>query len=320
MNVYVYGLALLLTLAPVAVRADVVEAVGTETTPIEPAEPAAPEPETDPKLEAATLEAEFGDHLLETGDAYRAITAYKKARFLAPTLRTGLLEYRVALAYLAGGQHHAAWRASREVSGEPALEQAARRLGAAALFAASENDAAIGELGSDPGGWARYQIGWAHLMAWRTEPARAAFLTVPPGDPLHRAAAGLAEALAPPVRLPHRSPVLAGMLSIVPGLGHLYLGDVGVAASALLWNGAFGFGLYQTIRAGLWGLTALVAVLESVWYFGTIYGAVAGAHRFNRDARLNWADELRRAYGPPGAPPQPALEGVPPLAVELTLP
>ena len=63
---------------------------------------------------------------------------------------------------------------------------------------------------------------------------------------------------------------------------------------ALVWNGVF---IAATVDAAVdadWGQTALFGMLELIWYSGTIYSAVAGAHRFNRDASLMVRDGLIR--------------------------
>ena len=87
------------------------------------------------------------------------------------------------------------------------------------------------------------------------------------------------------LELPTKSPVAAGVLSIVPGLGHFYIEEYSSGMVALLWNGAFIYALVDSIIDGRYGQAALIGLVESVWYTGTIFGAVAGAHRFNRDAR-----------------------------------
>lgn len=83
---------------------------------------------------------------------------------------------------------------------------------------------------------------------------------------------------------PSKSPALAGVLSIVPGLGHFYIEEYSSGVVALLWNGAFIYALVDSIMDENIGQAVLIGLLESVWYSGTIFGAVSGAHRFNRDA------------------------------------
>lgn len=86
------------------------------------------------------------------------------------------------------------------------------------------------------------------------------------------------------LQIPTKSPALAGVLSIVPGLGHFYIEEWAVGLVAMLWNGAFIYATVDSVLDGTYGQAAVLGLLEVVWYAGTIFGAVAGAERFNRDA------------------------------------
>lgn len=266
--------------------------------------------------EPASVRA-HGDALLLEGDAYRAIGAYKEYLHLAPDPADGdVVRYRIALAYFMGEQWEAALFASN-LRGRPEVRQAGVLLGGAALYRDGQYERVAAHLEAAQHGYARYLTGWSWVKQWSFEAAALAFDAVPADSVWRTSAQALADELSRPVEVSHRSPWLAGILSIVPGLGHVYLGMFGVSVSALLWNGAFGWGLYETVRARQWGLFALLAVLESVWYFGTIYGAVSGAQRHNRDAVLNYVEALEARHAPPGPPPQPDLPGTPPIAVRL---
>lgn len=107
--------------------------------------------------------------------------------------------------------------------------------------------------------------------------------------------------------LPQKSPVLAGILSIVPGAGHVYIGQPMIGLTALLWNGLFGYALYEAIVNRQIGLSIALGVFEFLWYSGSIFGAVNGAMKFNRDARRNALEELRERYDdrPESWPPAP---------------
>lgn len=261
-------------------------------------------------------ERRIGDALLSEGDAYRAITAYKRYLVLAPDAADqDLVRYRIALAYLVGEQDDAAWRAAARIGGRPEVDLAARLLVGRALYGLERYDLALDVLGPLDAPYAHYVVGWTHLRRFELRPAADAFAAM--GTDEGRV---LAAALRRPDALPYRSPVLAGLLSLVPGLGHAYLGLWGVAASSLTWNGAFLWGMYETGRSGQWGLFALLSVLESLWYFGGIYGAVIGAERFNRDARLDYLDAVAARHPPPGLPPQPDLAEAPPLGLTLGVP
>ena len=269
---------------------------------------------------------EFGDALLRDGDAYRAIGAYKGALFSAPDAPWAeLVRYRIAVAYLVGGQPEAAMAEASRLSGELGpLRLDAELLSARAAYAAeSDRDLRLGlgaiedELAGARLAYARYLWGWSRLRAWDFEGAAARFKEVPAGSPWSADAQALTEALGAGPAFSRKSPTLAALLSVIPGLGHLYLGMYGVALSALVWNGAFIYAMWESAQAQQWGLLALLGVLESIWYGGTVFGAVAGAHRHNRDATLNQIDLWRQSHPPPGLPPEPPSGDAPPLGLEL---
>jgi hypothetical protein len=124
---------------------------------------------------------------------------------------------------------------------------------------------------------------------------------------LHSQAQWLSKEIGKP--LPEKSPVLAGLLSVIPGLGHVYLEEYGIAVTALAWNGLFGYATWDTFQKGYHGAGTLLAALTLLWYSGTVYGAVSGAERYNRDARLNQLDALDRGAGLDIPFPDPAVAG-----------
>lgn len=107
---------------------------------------------------------------------------------------------------------------------------------------------------------------------------------IPEGSPLKPKTTEIANYVEG-LKLPRKRPALAGALSIIPGLGHLYIEEYGSALVAAVWNGAFIWAFVDSVRSKKYGQATLIGVVEFVWYSGTIFGAVAGAHRFNRDAR-----------------------------------
>ncbi len=123
------------------------------------------------------------------------------------------------------------------------------------------------------------------------------------------------------IRIPRKSPAVAGTLSIIPGLGHFYLGEFQNGVLAMVWNGIFIYGLVDSILAGRYGQAALIGLLETIWYGGTIFGAVAGAHRYNRDAMRIVEDGLRRQDLRPmmDETPWPARFPASPGYLELTI-
>lgn len=134
---------------------------------------------------------------------------------------------------------------------------------------------------------AHARLGLAHYWARLDDFDRAAseLTSIPRGWDRADEARDVADYVST-IEIPQKSPAVAGVLSIVPGLGHFYLEEWGIGVVAMIWNGAFIFATVDSFAAGRVGQGTLLGLLELVWYGGTIFGAVSGAHRFNRDARL----------------------------------
>jgi len=269
-------------------------------------------PEVEPQLG-------FARSLLAEGDYYRAIGEYKRLLYLYPD-SPAAEEARLAIgrAYVHGGQAEAAQdyflslaKLSPEWTSRVNLELGwARYVEGRPEAAALSLRAFLREQGSRQGAEvdrARYLLGWALLSEGNGEAAAEAFATVSPfpgQGPLTQSARSWGT-------LPRKSPVLAGVLSVIPGAGHLYIGEPVVGLGALAWNGLFSFALYESIRREQVGVAVLLGALELLWYSGTIFGAVSGAQKYNRDVRRQELDALRTRYSdrpeswPPTAPALP---------------
>jgi outer membrane protein assembly factor BamD (BamD/ComL family) len=261
------------------------------------------------KTPDADAELRFAESLFAERDYYRAITEYKRYLFLRPdSKKAPWVRFRIGESYLAGGKLDAARFAFEDIlktEKDPRVRRWAFLAMARAFYKRGMYKQSTGVLEEliprlqDPGlrGYARYLSGCALLKTGPAGPARSAFEAVGSDHELAQRARWLSQQMVRAEDLPEKSPVLAGMLSIVPGLGHIYLGEYAVAITAFCWNGLFGFATYDGFRRGHYGVGALLAAMELLWYSGTIYGAVSGAHRYNRDARLNFLDELEEGAG-----------------------
>jgi tetratricopeptide (TPR) repeat protein len=89
-----------------------------------------------------------------------------------------------------------------------------------------------------------------------------------------------------------KSPTAAGLYSaIIPGLGQLYLGRDRDAISSFLVNGLFIWGISESSKKDLHSTTAILSLFGIGWYSGNIYGAINGAHKYNRDTINNFKEE-----------------------------
>jgi len=79
-----------------------------------------------------------------------------------------------------------------------------------------------------------------------------------------------------------KSPLVSGVLGIIPGLGFAYCGEYDNALRSLLLNALFIYAMADTASDEQWGAFAAVSFFELTWYTGSIYGAIDAAHRYNR--------------------------------------
>lgn len=264
-----------------------------------------------------------GDNLYYEGDYYRALTAYKDFLWRFPNdHRVDRVRLKQAWIHYAGGEyreaanilsrlandqsdHYEGWWA-RHYFGQVAFEAERTPLARTAFLdvldlcqpqldrvdeAANEPDVATCiELTS------RARLSLAQVSASRHnfDEAREHLSNLPTQSPYTDEAQEVINTLDGLVVPSPKSPVLAGTLSIIPGMGHFYIGEPGNALFAMAWNGIFIYGLVDSILSGNYGQAALIGLLETIWYSGTIFGAVAGAHRHNRDIKQNLEDGLLR--------------------------
>ena len=254
-----------------------------------------------PKSSASSLK--FADHLFADGDFYRAITEYR--RYLFEVKGQGTFAPRAACAIgealFRGGQFEAAARQwdevaqrahSIELRWQAIFSSGLAYLKAEQSFAAVPRFRLLVEDEKTPPvvrTHARWFLAWGYLDAGNLEMARQNLsVLAKPNGPLSSEATALLHALAPENLPKRKNPLMAGLLSAVPGLGHFYLGQWQVGFTSLLWSGLFFAGAgYSALNedyvvAGALGLVGLG------WYSGGAYGAIAGALQHNRDQVLNW--------------------------------
>lgn len=127
-----------------------------------------------------------------------------------------------------------------------------------------------------------------------------------PDSSLSMRAGELAKTVEQGYDLPGKSPGLASVLSIIPGLGQVYCEQYGDAAMAFIVNAIFGVLIWDSVRKAEniphygYGSTVVFAFLGSSFYFGNIYGAGAGAMRYNRNVQENFLGRVRNRAMIPG--------------------
>lgn len=92
--------------------------------------------------------------------------------------------------------------------------------------------------------------------------------------------------------LRRKSPVVAGLLSVIPGAGYAYTGHTQTAISSFLINGLLGYATYTSIKNENYGMAILTGIFNLSFYIGNIGGASRSAHRFNDHQKRSLINSL----------------------------
>lgn len=137
---------------------------------------------------------------------------------------------------------------------------------------------------------ALYRLGWSRLQADDWHHAAQTFKLVGRNSPLYPSARDLSALSLEGEDLPYKNPSVAGVLAIVPGMGHVYCNRYKDAIVAFLLNGAFIWAAAESFNKDLPALGGILSFLELGFYGGNIYSAVNAAHKYNRKVR----DDFRK--------------------------
>ena len=122
---------------------------------------------------------------------------------------------------------------------------------------------------------------WAVRGDWAT--AQGIFSEVPASSVFKERAESAVKVCEGEERFTPKSPVLAGSLAMVPGLGYLYAGYPQSAISAAVLTGLFGWAAVQAAEDGNEPLAVAVGLIGMGWYMGNIYGSVNAAIMSNEE-------------------------------------
>jgi len=120
------------------------------------------------------------------------------------------------------------------------------------------------------------RVAGEYLRAGQSAQARAVLSQAPDSE-----AAALA-ALTSYERERDKSPVLGGVLGLIPGLGYIYAGEYANGLRSLILNGLFVGAMVYSGVEDQWGAFAVISFFELTWYSGSIYGGIDAAQRYNR--------------------------------------
>ena len=252
---------------------------------------------------------QFANALRDEQDHYRAITEYRRLLFHFPATRHAVAARKaVAGCYIAAERWDDAegWLAELEGRGAgtplarwATFEKAGVRFAAGRFEgAAAAYDEFLTDYAKAPeADEARWRKAWSLLLACRFGLAEAAFRAIEPPSPRAEAAGALARESRRLATRRRKSPLLAGILGIIPGLGHFYCGRYKDGLVALAINGLLGWGSASAFAKGASAAGAAMGVFGTNFYLGSIFGATNWAHRLNRARAEKALGKLRQQHG-----------------------
>ena len=141
---------------------------------------------------------------------------------------------------------------------------------------------------------AYYRLGWINVETASWEKARSYFAKISARNKEKYSLKRLSSELDKEKLIPRKNPELAGALSIIPGAGQLYVGRRQDALIAFLLNAGLIWAAYESFDNELYALGGLISLVEIGFYGGNIYGAVSGAHKYNRNQTHRFIEKLKQ--------------------------
>ena len=264
---------------------------------------AAPSP-SEKKVDKANRLYLFAEELYQTGQYYRALTEYKRFGSYYPDheLKENIT-FKIGLCYFRGKKYK---------EGSLAFEDMNRQypdttLGLEALLLAGEcyrkqglmsvamekfHQLAERSIQEEATVRAVYSMGLIYSENFQHEKARESFQRLGENPSYVELSKKLLEDVDKHRKAKKKSPVAAGILAIVPGLGHLYCERPGDALVSFLVNGLFTWGAVESFRQNQNVVGGILAFFELGGYVGNIHSAVGGAYKYNRYQDKMFLDSL----------------------------
>ncbi len=139
-----------------------------------------------------------------------------------------------------------------------------------------------------------YQLGWLFLETGDANQARRFFGNITKPNQQIFEIELLNDQLDEFKNIPQKEPLVAGLLSIVPGGGYLYCGRYQDALVAFVINSALIYGAYESFDKNLYALGGIVSAVELGFYAGSMYGGVSSAHKYNKAKQTEYIHSMKK--------------------------
>ncbi len=140
---------------------------------------------------------------------------------------------------------------------------------------------------------AYYRTGWIHIQSASWEKAKNSFREIGiAGNEKYRLKKLIAE-IDNSAKSVGKKPSVAGLLSIIPGMGFLYCERYRDAAISFLLNAGLILAATESFDRDMDALGGLITLVELGFYSGNIYGSISSAHKYNQRKNSQLIEKLK---------------------------
>ena len=256
---------------------------------------------------SADKQIQFAEHYFRTGEYFRAIGEYKRfIHFFPDDHRQEFAMYKIGLSYFNGKKFQEAIDSFNTLLTkfpETNVRTKVRFRISECFIKLKDYLKAIGCLNDiaadtakniDIADQAYYRCGWVFLEMSQWEEAEDSFRLISKKNRDKYRLTTLSQEMSKKKDLKTKSPMTAGILSIIPGTGHLYCGRYKDATLAFILNTAMIYAACEAFDNNLDALGGIITFFELGFYSGNIYSAVNCAHKYNRNANNHLFEYLRQ--------------------------
>ncbi|EPR39046.1 Tetratricopeptide repeat-containing protein [Desulfococcus multivorans DSM 2059] len=261
----------------------------------------------------ADRQFDFAGHLFDKADYDRAVTEYERFIFLFPDNdRVVDAMYQIGTAYFRSGRYPDAVEAfsriadrhgTRPISESDTVLRAYYRIsecyvrmGATGQAVNTLNNLAALTDSHQIRDEVRYRMGWVLLEAGLWKNAALAFNEIDTERQERYGLPELFDAMGEYQNISRKKPGFAGALAVIPGLGYLYCERYRDALVSFFLNSGMMLATYTAFRNDNPALGGLLALVESGFYSGNIYGSITSAHKYNQDQTERFISDIRTRY------------------------
>jgi hypothetical protein len=268
------------------------------------------------------LQEQFANELFDNGQYLRAAEEYQRyAFFFARHAKRREMLFKAGKSFLLANDPSTALKLFNQLTSDTPLDEiaveaffmAARcqlQMNAATHAVVQLNN--LVALSDDPAveDRAYYRIAWIHINRLDWNGALQSLSRISPQGAARYDVKAIMGPLEKASAIPQKSPVAAGMLSILPGGGQLYCHRYKDALIAFVLNVGTFWAAHEAFDNDQPALGGLLAFVGVGFYAGNIYGAVNDARKYNIDQKRRYIHQLEQQSRRSEIPSPSAGDGI----------